>query len=340
MHLIYISHLAVFFQLAVAFPVNFGRHDVLANKNEDGNTRFFILGDWGGLPIFPYTTPSEVAVAAAMGRLGTKLNTSFQLALGDNFYFDGVQSANDPRFKHTFEDVFTAKSLQTSWYVLAGNHDHLGNVSAQIAYGKTSSRWVYPDYFYTFSVWQNNKQNKLVDFVMLDTVMLCGGGNVSDWEHSPLKGPDNNYVAEAYWKWVEEQLRQSTAPYLLVSGHFPVYSVAEHGPTKCLVDRLRPLLHQYRATAYLCGHDHNLQHLADDLDGTHMDYFVVGAGNIAENNHDHAKDVPADSLKYFWGGKIFLGGFGLIEVNSTQMVFSFIEHSDKTLYQTDRKSVV
>src|ERR1700733_10228806 len=91
-----------------------------------------------------------------------------------------------------------------------------------------------------------------------------------------------------------------SAPYLIVSGHFPVYSVAEHGPTKCLVDRLRPLLHQYQATAYLCGHDHNLQvsifsssplyrynifsvnlkHLTDDLDGTQMNYFVVSAGNI------------------------------------------------------------
>jgi hypothetical protein len=50
-----------------------------------------------------------------------------------------------------------------------------------------------------------------------------------------------------------------SAPYLIVSGHFPVYSVAEHGPTQCLVDRLRPLLHQYNATTYLCGHDHNLQ---------------------------------------------------------------------------------
>ncbi len=49
------------------------------------------------------------------------------------------------------------------------------------------------------------------------------------------------------------------APYLLVNGHYPVYSVAEHGPTQCLVDRLRPLLHQYHATAYICGHDHNLQ---------------------------------------------------------------------------------
>jgi tartrate-resistant acid phosphatase type 5 len=49
------------------------------------------------------------------------------------------------------------------------------------------------------------------------------------------------------------------APYLLVNGHYPVYSVAEHGPTQCLIDHLRPLLHQYHATAYICGHDHNLQ---------------------------------------------------------------------------------
>ncbi|CAF5167367.1 unnamed protein product, partial [Rotaria magnacalcarata] len=324
----------VFYQVSLANPTNFGRHDVLASNANDGNTRFFIIGDWGGLPFVPYTTPSEIAVANAMGRLGTKLNTSFQLALGDNFYFSGVESVNDPRFEHTFERVFTASSLQTPWYVLAGNHDHLGNVSAQIEYSKISKRWNFPDYFYTFSLWQSDKQKKLVDFIMLDTVILCGGGNSSDWEHTPLKGPDNSYLAEAYWQWVEEQFRQSTAPYLIVSGHFPVYSVAEHGPTKCLVDRLRPLLHQYRVTAYLCGHDHNLQHLADDADGIHMDYFVVGAGNIVQNNHDHAGDVPAGSLKYFWGGAIVLGGFGLIEVNSTQMTFSFIEHSEKTLYQT------
>ncbi len=49
------------------------------------------------------------------------------------------------------------------------------------------------------------------------------------------------------------------APYLITSGHLPVYSVAEHDPTKCLVNRLRPLFHQYRATTYICGHDHNLQ---------------------------------------------------------------------------------
>ena len=37
-----------------------------------------------------------------MGAVGKKLNTSFQLALGDNFYFDGVQSVTDPRFQVRF----------------------------------------------------------------------------------------------------------------------------------------------------------------------------------------------------------------------------------------------
>ena len=45
---------------------------------------------------------------------------------------------------------------------------------------------------------------------MIDTVILCGGGNLSDWEHAPLEGPRNKSTAEAYWQWIEEQLRQST----------------------------------------------------------------------------------------------------------------------------------
>ncbi len=49
------------------------------------------------------------------------------------------------------------------------------------------------------------------------------------------------------------------ADYLLVAGHYPVLSVAEHGPTKILVDRLMPMLYKYRVTAYMCGHEHNLE---------------------------------------------------------------------------------
>lgn len=73
------------------------------------------------------------------------------------------------------------------------------------------------------------------------------------------------------------------------------------------------------------------------MNGTLLNYFVVGAANFISNNHDHAKDVPPDALKFFWGGSVVFGGFGLIEVNNTQLNFSFIDRSEKTLYQTSIK---
>ncbi len=52
---------------------------------------------------------------------------------------------------------------------------------------------------------------------MIDTIILCGGSNVSDWDHTPLKGSENQYVAEAYWQWIEDQLRQSTCVSFCIS---------------------------------------------------------------------------------------------------------------------------
>ena len=54
-----------------------------------------------------------------------KANTT--IVLGDNFYDKGVKSVDVSRFKTTFEDVFD-RDVLTDFRVLAGNHDHNGNV--------------------------------------------------------------------------------------------------------------------------------------------------------------------------------------------------------------------
>ena len=95
---------------------------------------FLIMGDWGGKSDKPYTTGEQLITAQGMGKIGKKINAKFALALGDNFYLKGVSDVNDPRFQNTFENVFTGylKSPGFVFHVLAGNHDHLGNVNAQI----------------------------------------------------------------------------------------------------------------------------------------------------------------------------------------------------------------
>ncbi len=65
----------------------------------DEDISFFAIGDWGGLPDFPYRTVIEQNIAATMTKYAYMHNVKFQVALGDNFYFDGVKNDSDKRFK-------------------------------------------------------------------------------------------------------------------------------------------------------------------------------------------------------------------------------------------------
>eukprot|EP01083_Nonionella_stella_P060893 158811_1 len=104
-----------------------------------------VMGDWGGSPNKPYTTSDEVDSAKIMGEIGSNFNVDYVWGLGDNFYDNGVKNEYDARFKETFEDVFTASSLEhIPFYIVAGNHDHHGNVSGEIFYSNHSSRWIFP----------------------------------------------------------------------------------------------------------------------------------------------------------------------------------------------------
>ena len=61
--------------------------------------KFLALGDWGGVPLPPYITPVEKATALEMGRVAEQMGADFVLALGDNFYYKGVDSVDSPRFQ-------------------------------------------------------------------------------------------------------------------------------------------------------------------------------------------------------------------------------------------------
>ena len=81
------------------------------------------------------------------------------------------------------------------------------------------------------------------------------------------------------------------------TGHYPVYSIAEHGPVQQLVDELKPLMEEHGVAMYLDGHDHNAQHIND---GSGVEYLVVGAGAPVDANTANADKIPEGALKFYW----------------------------------------
>ncbi|KAM5172310.1 tartrate-resistant acid phosphatase type 5 isoform 2-T2 [Mantella aurantiaca] len=291
--------------------------------------RFPVIGDWGGVPLPPYYTNQEVSVASELGKTVANWGADFILSVGDNFYYEGVIDVNDFRFRTTFESVYDAESLRdVPWYVVAGNHDHNGNVTAQIAYSKVSSRWKFPSLYYDLS-FMIPKTNVSVRLLMLDTVVLCG--NSDDFHGEQPLGAANPKMANEQLTWLTEKMKTSKEDYLLVAGHYPVWSIAEHGPTRCLLDHVEPLLKEYKATAYLSGHDHNLQYL-QDVNG--IGYVLSGAGNFMENSRKHERAVPSGYSKYFLGEGYTMGGFAYIKVTAKEMNVTYILSGGTSLFQT------
>lgn len=218
-----------------------------------------------------------------------------------------------------------------------GNHDHYGNASAQILYTNHSERWILPNYNYTVNVKANDGETNLIEILMIDTVLLCG--QVDAHEPPKFQSLKDRLSSLLYFEAIEAHLKaihDSKVPYVLVGGHFPVWSISAHGPTQCLVDKLRPLLHKYQISAYLCGHDHNLQHLTDTYLNVTVEHILSGASNINDNSTVNQDKVPEGSLKFFWGKpeiELLHGGFAYVQASIENMTVTFVESSGKELYQ-------
>ena len=74
-----------------------------AAQGENGVLRFMMVGDWGGKSKKPHYTDAEMSISEQMGKTAADIGANFTVAVGDNFYDDGVKDVDDKRFKETFE---------------------------------------------------------------------------------------------------------------------------------------------------------------------------------------------------------------------------------------------
>ncbi|MDE8654046.1 purple acid phosphatase family protein [Novosphingobium album (ex Liu et al. 2023)] len=227
---------------------------------------FLAIGDWGRRG-----EPHQRTVAAQMGRVAEEQGCAFTLALGDNFYGTGVDSVTDTHWRESFEDVYTAPALQNRWYAVLGNHDYRGNPQAQIDYSRHSRRWMMPARYYAVEGATFGAPH--ADFFLIDTTPL-----VASYRKAPT--PDAKHHVhdqdpQTQYAWLDAALGRSRAGWKLVFGHHPIFSGGQHGDSEDLVRNLLPILKRHGVQAYVCGHDHDMQHI--EREGIH--FIATGCGS-------------------------------------------------------------
>jgi predicted MPP superfamily phosphohydrolase len=127
--------LAFYLQSVLSSPLNFQQplrfNDPLASK-----VSFLVLGDWGS------GFKEQKTIAGIMHTVAELNQSEFIVAVGDNFYTQGVVDTNDSKFADYWKNMYTGYLANIPWYVVLGNHDWYGNPVAQIEYTKIDEKWV------------------------------------------------------------------------------------------------------------------------------------------------------------------------------------------------------
>jgi hypothetical protein len=278
---------------------------VVADENYPLN--FVAIGDWGRNGEY-----RQKEVADQMGKWAATHANKFIISVGDNFYPKGVVSENDPLWHYSFENVYTAHSLQDDWYPVLGNHDYGTDPEAQVRYSKISRRWNMPALYYSKEV-NISKEGGKVLFVFIDTQPI-----VYDFEERQPK---------KQLQWIDDTLSKASADvkWKIVIGHHPCYTVGpriKNYDTLAIRKALSGIFEKHKVDVYLSGHEHSLQHLKPD-GYTHQ--FISGAGSELT---EVAAGIPYSRFQ------ASEHGFMYFSINANKLRVNAINDEGRVLYET------
>ncbi len=286
----------------------------LQNIKKRGGFHFFIISDWGWNG---YKFQQEVA--NEMGIIGDKTEPKFIVSCGDNFQLSGVQSVHDPLWMINFENVYKNLSLQVEWYPVLGNHDYKGNTQAEIDYSNISRRWKLPDHYYSFAKKINDSIS--VRFIFLDTPPFVEEYHKSNGYPDIAKQDTAKQI-----KWLTETLSNSKEQWKIVFGHHPIYSASKtHGNTPEMIKQVKPILEKYNVQFYICGHDHDFQHLREK--NSKLEYIVTGTGG-------EPRPASTDEHSVFSGST---PGFSIISFRGDSIKIHFVDSKGGLVYMYSRR---
>lgn len=306
---------------SAALALNVRSETVVATTADD--LHWLAIGDFGN------DEPPQYAVAQGMQNYLARLKVKPQslLLLGDNFYKPMPGGLKSPRWKTGFEDMYPRSVFDCPCPAVLGNHDYhdnRGGEQVQLAYSQTpGTRWTMPKKWHRME-FPAGKPLVTMLFIDTNTSVLSGG------KEPKTDIPRNHLSAEEQAEqeaWLKAQLAGPRAPFTIVVGHHPVYSNGAHGDSKQLVDTLGPLLQYHAVHAYLCGHDHDMQHL--ELEGLKTSFILSGGGGA------RVRELKNPSRKMPFGQPVY--GFTHLQANAERLVFRHLDANGTQLHAFEKR---
>jgi tartrate-resistant acid phosphatase type 5 len=268
-----------------------------------GRLRFLALGDVGT------GDADQARVAATMRRLCAEQPQDFVVFLGDTFYETGLSGPDDPLFERLFESQYGR--LGVPCFGIAGNHDVKRDALPLVLCTLRSRTWRMPNFHYAFTVPPSASGGApIARFFLLNT-------NLNLLELMRLR----------------RVLKPDAGPWTFVMGHHSLYANGAEGDWDWAGRRYWHRHLGPSADFYVCGHNHQLEHLR--VPGLATDYVVSGAGG----SHYRAHVVRGARFKSSHAKSLFLhrdNGVAAFDVTAQRVRVSYLDADGRELYAFER----
>jgi hypothetical protein len=221
--------------------------------------------------------------------------------LGDTFYETGLRSPSDPTYERLFEDLYG--DLGIPCFGVAGNHDVKQDALPLVLCTLRSRTWRMPNFSYGFEV-------PFARFFLLNT-------NLNLLELFRLRGT----------------LTPDAARWTFVVGHHSLYANGTQGDWDLAGRWYWQRYLRDKADFYVCGHNHQLEHLRIPRQAT--DYVVSGAGG----SHYRAHVAAGRRWKRSHAPSLFVyrdNGLVEFDVTASRVDVRYLDAEGRLLYGFER----
>jgi tartrate-resistant acid phosphatase type 5 len=263
------------------------------------------MGDWGT------NGDGQRRIASVMSSYVRQAAVPFDgmLLVGDNFYVKLPGGVNDPMWQSAFEKMYDPQLLNFPFFAVLGNHDYdNGKDAIELQYAQVhpESRWKLPARWYRIDF---PKENPMVTVLMLDS--------------------DKDALGNDRWNqqkaWLDAELSKPRGTWTLCCAHHPLFSNGGHGDNVILQNDWGRLFVKYNVDFYVCGHDHDLEHL--QIPRWFTSFVIVGGGGAETTPMRHDDRGPMS---------LHTHGFGHFNFSSTLVTVRYINDQSKTIHEFTR----